>query len=1066
MRKLNSSPCRTPFLLLAVLWCGFFWPAFGQEEQKTRGTVVSASGEPLPGVSVTVSGKEGGTVTNEDGVFSINAGRGEVLIFSSVGYRTKREEITGGEMRVTLEAEQSDLDEVVVVGYGQQRKGNITGAVATMSTEQLAERPVVRVDQALVGQMAGVRVRQTTGNPGQGLSVQVRGVGSISAGNEPLYVVDGFPLSGATPNANGGYSTGTPLDNINPNDIESIQVLKDASAAAIYGSRAANGVVIITTKKGKTGKPVINLNTYVGYNERSRKLDVLSPTEWIDRAIEMIDDQWVKSGPGRTADQSIAERRELLGLGADQVDTRFMYDERWLQPGYPGLNLIDWQDETFRRGLTQNYQLSASGGTEAVSYYVSGNYNAQQGMVKEQDFTAYTARANVDVKANERLAFGVNLSPTFSVNNDPGVEGKDNILHQLVSMTPVQDASLGLYPNVGDNPQYQWSTSPNSPLGKLEQTFAQTRRFRTVGSVFGSYRILDGLIFKTTVNLDHVDNTFKRYIPFTITGTLPNRQADLTRRTSGTYSTFRKQTFVNENTLTYDKTFAEDHQVSALVGFSYNSDKLDNATISSQNGFGSSTITTLNYALGVNGSTTETRNVLLSYFSRIQYAFRDKYLFSASARRDGSSRFGANTKWGWFPSVSAGWRISSEPFAAGLQPVLSDLKLRASWGTSGNYNIGDYSSLPLLGNYAYSFGGELVTGLAPNGIYNPDLTWEKSNTVDVGLDLGFWNNRITASVDYYNRKSTDLLLNVPVSQITGFTSSLDNAGSVRNQGWEFELNTLNVTGQTFQWSTSLNFSHNKNELLSLASGQTQLLVPSSFDISHSILRVGEPMYSIYVVRQIGILSQQDIDNGAPIFGNQTAGDPKYHDANGDGVIDEGDRVLVGQPNPKFTWGITNTFRYKGFDLSVLVQGQWGGHIYSLFGRAINRTGTGYVDNVLGSWRHRWRSADNPGAGEVGKTTSTFGRIKNTDWLYPSDYLRVRNITLGYDLGRVVSKNVFSNARLFITAENFFGFDRYDGGFNPEATNTNLSGSSEFPEAGDYGGLPLPKSLIFGINVSF
>src|SRR5690606_30237572 len=314
MRKLNSSPCRTPFLLLAVLWCGFFWPAFGQEEQKTRGTVVSASGEPLPGVSVTVSGKEGGTVTNEDGVFSINAGRGEVLIFSSVGYRTKREEITGGEMRVTLEAEQSDLDEVVVVGYGQQRKGNIIGAVATMSTEQLAERPVVRVDQALVGQMAGVRVRQTTGNPGQGLSVQVRGVGSISAGNEPLYVVDGFPLSGATPNANGGYSTGTPLDNINPNDIESIQVLKDASAAAIYGSRAANGVVIITTKKGKTGKPVINLNTYVGYNERSRKLDVLSPTEWIDRAIEMIDDQWVKSGPGRTADQSIAERRELLGL--------------------------------------------------------------------------------------------------------------------------------------------------------------------------------------------------------------------------------------------------------------------------------------------------------------------------------------------------------------------------------------------------------------------------------------------------------------------------------------------------------------------------------------------------------------------------------------------------------------------------------------------------------------------------------------------------------------------------------------------------------------------------------
>ncbi|QNL50487.1 TonB-dependent receptor [Olivibacter sp. SDN3] len=1038
-----------------------------QDSQPIRGTVTGAgSNEPLPGVSVRVSGGQGGASTDANGNFTIDAKIGSTLTFTFVGYKTQDVVVNSATLSVMLEEDNQNLEEVVVVGYGQQKRGDITGAVTTMNTEQLTERPLPRVDQALVGQMAGVRVQQTTGNPGQGMSVQVRGVGSISAGNEPLYVVDGFPLSGASPNASGGYPTGTPLDNINPNDIESIQVLKDASAAAIYGSRAANGVVIITTKKGKSGKPIINLNTYAGFNERSRKLDVLSGEEWIDRAVEMINDQWVQSGSGRTASQSTAERRQLLGLADDQVDTRFMYDDRWMQPGYPGLNLIDWQDATFRRGLTQNYQLSASGGTDAVKYYVSGNYNGQEGMVKEQSFTSYAARANVEVKANERLTFGINLTPTYSINEDPGVEGKDNILHQLVSMSPVQEAGAGLYPNVGDIGQYQWSTSPNSPLGKLEQTEAATKRFRTVGSLFGQYEIVDGLTFKTTLNLDHVDNTFKRYIPFTITGSLPNRESDLTRRTSGTYSTFRRQTFVNENTLSYNKTLAENHNLSALLGFSYNSDKLDNATMSSQNGYGSSTITTLNYAIGVNGNTTETKNVLLSYFARLQYAFKDKYLLSASARRDGSSRFGANTKWGWFPSVSGGWRISEEAFMAGIKETVNDLKLRASWGTSGNYNIGDYSSLSLLGNYAYALGGELVTGLAPSGIFNPNLTWEKSNTIDVGLDVGFLNGRITAAVDYYDRKSTALLLNVPISQITGFVSSLDNAGSVRNRGWEFEVNSQNVVGNDFQWSTSFNFSHNNNKLLSLASGQSQILIPSEFDISHSILRVGDPMYSIYVVRQDGILSQQDIDNGVPLFGNQSAGDPRYFDANGDGVIDENDRMIMGQPNPKFIWGITNTFRYKGFDLSVLLQGQWGGHIYSLFGRAVNRTGTGFVDNVIGSWRDRWRSEEDPGNGEVGKTTSTFGRIKNTDWLYPSDYLRVRNITLGYDLGRIVSKNIFSGARIFVTAENFFGFDRYDGGFNPEATNTNLSGSSDFPEAGDYGGLPIPKSLIFGLNVTF
>ena len=331
--------------------------------------------------------------------------------------------------------------------------------------------------------------------------------------------------------------------------------------------------------------------------------------------------------------------------------------------------------------------------------------------------------------------------------------------------------------------------------------------------------------------------------------------------------------------------------------------------------------------------------------------------------------------------------------------------------------------------------------------------------------FGILGNRITGSFDYYTRDNTDLLINSPIPSVTGFTTLLTNAGHVRNKGWEVELSSKNITGQ-FQWNTSLNFSHNTNEVISLVGGQNQILIPSAFDINHSILRVGEPMYSIYVVKQTGILSQDDISAKVPQFGKESAGDPKYEDFNGNGVIDNDDRQIVAHPNPDYIWGITNTFRYKGFDLTILIQGQNGGSIYSLFGRSVNRTGTGFSDNVLGVYRDRWRSDADPGNGYIGKALSTFGRIKNTDWLYPSDYVRVRNITLGYNLGKLFNSKVVKAARLYLSLENFFGSDKYVGGFNPEATNTDLSNNLSFPEAGDYGGLPLPKALVFGVNINF
>ncbi|MFD2569030.1 SusC/RagA family TonB-linked outer membrane protein [Spirosoma soli] len=1037
--------------------------------QVITGKVTSSeNNEGLPGVNVVQKGATTGAVTDANGDYTLRLAGGTnppTLTFSFIGYITQEVPVGNqSTISVKLSPDNRSLNEVVVIGYGTARKADVTGAVASFDAKNIEQRPILRVDQALVGQLAGVQVRQTSGGLGKGFSVQVRGSGSITAGNEPLYVIDGFPLSTASPNGSGNFGSGNPLDNLNPNDIESVQVLKDAAAAAIYGSRAANGVVLITTKRGQSGKARITLNTYAGFMERTRKLDMLSADEWVDRATEMINAQWVASGPNRTATQTNEQRRVILGLPVGQVNTNFMTDDRWAQPGHPGLRYHDWQDEAFRKGLVQNHQLSATGGNEFVKYYVSGNYVRQQGMVINTDYTAYSARANVEVNAGKNLKLGVNLSPTYSINNDPGVEGKDNILHQLVSFTPVQEDTMGLYPNVGNNGQYRWSVSPSSPIGRLQYTIGQTKRFRTLGSLYGEYQLAKGLFFKTTVNLDNTDNSAKTYVPYSIAGTLPTRQAQLTTLTSGTYNTYRRRTFVNENTLSYSTVIQDKHDLALLAGLSYNSDKFEAANMSSNGGFSSNVITTLNAANALTGNTTETLNVLLSYFGRVQYSYANKYLLSASLRRDGSSRFGANTKWGLFPSASVGWRLSEEPFLKSIN-LINDLKLRASWGKSGNYNIGDYSSLPTLANYNYTFNGVAGIGQAPGGIVNPDLTWEKSETFDVGFDVTVLNSRISASFDYYNKLNTALLLNVPIPGATGFGSTLSNAGSVRNTGWEVELNTRNTTGEV-KWNTSVNFSHNANKVVALAGGQQQILIPSSFDISHSILRVGEPLYSIYVVKQVGILSQQDIDSKAALYGSQTVGDPKYFDANGDGVIDANDRVIVGHPNPNYIWGITNNIRYKGFDLSVLVQGQNGGSIYSLLGRALGRTGQGFTDNALGFFRDRWRSPDNPGAGEVGKAYSTFGRIKNTDWLYPSDYVRVRNITLGYDLGSLIKVKQIQGARVYVTAENFFGFDKYKGGFNPEASNTDLSGSSTFPEPGDYGGLPLPRSLVFGLNLTF
>ena len=1024
------------------------------QEKQIRGTVTDESGTPVPDVTVTLKGSSTGTKTDAAGSFTLTVpdnGKNTELIFSHVNFQSKSETFSGSQVSTKLAKAVGNLDEVVVVGYGSQKKKDITGAVATYNAENLDERPVTRVDQALVGQLAGVRVKQTSGLPGKGFSVQIRGTGSISANNEPLYVIDGFPLEVAAQNINGAFRTGNPLDNINPNDIESIQVLKDASASAIYGSRASNGVVLITTKKGKSGRATINVNTYAGYNERVRKLKMLNSDEWVDRAIEMINAAWVASGSGRTADQTSAQRRTILGITG--TNTGLMIDDRWLQPGHPGLTYLDWQDEFFRKGLVQNYQLSASGGNETVKYYMSGNYINQDGITWGVTNRAYSARANLEVNASNKVKFGLNLAPSYSIINDPGVDGKDQESHIAASLAPVVESGIGLLTAVYPNINYAWGGTRVSPVERVKRITGETKLFRTLSTIYGEYAIIPGLILRSSLNLDNADATRKSYTPFQVA------QIAAVRVPAGGLTGYKRLTFVNENTLSYSKTFAEKHSVSAVAGMSYTTFKLDSLGMAAGS-YSTNDVTTLNAAINNTASTTESKNVLISYFGRVQYDFDNRYLLSGSLRRDGSSKFGANTKWGVFPAVSAGWRISQEKFFQNVTAV-NELKLRASWGIAGNNGYyGDYNQLSLLSFANYSFGGTQFNGqiINPTNFPNPDLGWEESETINVGFDIGVLKNKLFASFDYYTKRNTDLLLRIPVPTASGFTTALTNIGEVLNKGWEFEITSRNISTKKLTWTTNVNLSHNTNEIKKLGPNNTPIMFNGGFDIEHSILMVGQPMYSIFVVKEIGILTTADIASGVARFGNEQAGDPKYLDAKKDGKIDADDRVLVGHPNPDYVWGINNTVNYMGFDLGVLVQGQWGGKIYSMFGRAVDRTGQGYVDNYLKKTVNRWRSpADDGKPGLEPKAVSSFGRIKNTDWMYSSDYWRVRTITLGYNLGRLIKVNMIKGARLYVTAENMFGKDKYDGGWNPEAVNTTGE---------DYGSFPLSKGIVFGLNLTF
>jgi len=1090
----NARRCFKPlygvllFLLVSHFSTAQNKPPETARETPVEGRITDEKGEGIASASVMVKGSKTAVSAGQDGAFTISARIGkDVLIVSAVGYVNREMAVKSNHLTIMLTSQNKTMEDVVVIGYGSQRRPDVTAAIASMNTKGIEERPVTRIDQAMIGQMPGVQVRQQTSAPGAGFSIVVRGAGSISAGTEPLYVLDGFPLDVVSQNTAGGFSNGNPLNNLNPDDIESIQVLKDAAAGAIYGSRAANGVVLITTKRGQIGKARLSVNAHAGISQAARKMDLLSPEEWIAQETEYVNYKWVHSATtGRTADQTNAQRRAILGLGPNAYNAVYIPDDRWSMPGHPGLEYVNWQDSIFRTAPFQNYEVSASGGTENVRYFASGSYLNQSGVLLNSGFRNYSARANVEVTASKRFKLGFNLAPSYSVINSPSAEGKDNQMQKVYSMVPVVEDTAGILTGAGKNAVYGWAISSVSPVAFFNNTINTTKTSRTLYSIYGDLQILDGLSARSTLNYDESNQQTKTYISDYVAGNVADRLNSPGKNSSGTYLGFRKQNFVNENTLNYNKTFHEAHTIAAVAGVSYNWVHLENFTIKTAGGFANDLVNTLNNAIPNSGgvtttaTTTESNNVLFSYYGRVQYGYKGRYLVSGSVRRDASSRFGRQSRWGTFPSVTAGWRISEERFMQGVSFV-NDLKLRFSYGKAGNNNIGDYAAVPTLisgtvnnilyGNY--SFGGNnavAATGQIPNGLANALLEWETAATYDAGLDASLLNNRVNIIFDLYQKTNSNLLLNIPVPGATGANTILENIGAVRNRGLELAVNAVPLVIRGFQWTINANIAWNQNRVMDLGNGGAPINIPSNGYGGNPpfLMQKGLPMYSYYVIKTHGLLTQSDLsDPKVTKLPKEEGGDPRYVDAKPDGIIDANDRVVGGQPTPKYTWGWTNTFRYKNFDLGIQVYGQHGGSILSYIGRAIDNPTNGAIPTDIGLWRDRWTPANqnfNAPRGKIG-ISYTIPYV-TSDWIYSSDFWRIQNITLGYNLKSVIRTGAISSARVYASALNFFSKDKYKGGVNPEAQNTNLSGNSSYPLPGDYGALPLNKSLVMGLSISF
>ncbi len=1078
-KRVLSRVQRFNFLSLFLLLAFFSNQVFSQNLNMVTGIVQTEDGQPVRSATITAKNARlqfsTSTISDEKGTFkfaTLPADSGFSFLFSHLGYVSQ--ELTGYTVKqretitliVKLKASSLQLQNVVVIGYGTQNKRDITTSIASLKSDQINNFAATGLDKALTGKLAGVQVLQPNGSPGAGISIMVRGKGTVTAGSDPLYVVDGVPLSDNE--VNGPGFKVNPLNALNVNDIESVDILKDASAAAIYGSRGSNGVVIITTKRGKKGKPSFNLNSYYGIQSASKKIPMLDAYQYAELIYDAHNNTYfdLLADRGLTGSASDDNATRLNKLGASPTNTSLAY---LLPPEiFPylnrqeGLTNTNWQDEIFRNAPMHSNTISVAGGSDNIKYYASGNYLDQKGIVINSGYKKYSGRVNIDA-AYQRLKLGASINVNHAVYNYLPTEGRfndnnENVISGALAAAPF----FPVYNNDGtyNFDQYKWQYSQSNaanPVALAMLKKDKTYEMKLLGNVFAEYEMWKDIKFKTSfgANISNFDRS--TYRP----STLPSPTTRLTPSIpTGLYINSQTINWVFENTLSYTKKIGF-HSIKPMAGFTAQKERSSASSVSAT-GYPNDLVQTLNGAANISGFTAAINEwSLLSALCRVQYSFKDRYLASAAIRADGSSRFGPNTKWGYFPSASLGWNVSDEEFMKNSK-LISSLKLRTSFGVTGNFAIGNYAYLSLLSPANYVFGSTLHPGLYQSTAGNPDLGWEKTSAVNMGADIGFLNEKLHLTIDIYNNNTRDLLLNVPVPQSSGFAYNLINIGKVNNRGFEVMLSNHHEIGR-FTLSNTFNYSINKNKVLDL--GGANSIISQAQSAIYFITQVGQPIGNYYTLVKTGVYKDQAEINDpkSPKVPGAKPGDFKYKDIDGNGIIDANDKTITGNYMPKFIYGFSSQLQYGVFDLNVALQGVYGNTIANINQRHMNSTES-YANNTTDAL-NRWRSPSDPGNGIIARANRSQRGLNATISTYhlsSGSYMRIRDITLGVSIpSKNAQKIGINNARFYITAQNPFTFTRYNS-FNPEVS----IDTNPLTPGIDYGTYPLAKAFFFGVNLNF
>ncbi|ADB39428.1 SusC/RagA family TonB-linked outer membrane protein [Spirosoma linguale] len=1025
-----------------------------QADRTLTGRVTDEKSEGLPGVSVILKGTQRGTVTDADGQYKLDVPDGaSTLVFSFVGYLPQ--EVSVGNqtsINVSLKTDSKVLDEIVVIGYGTTRKSDLTGAVTGVKEAQLQERPAPSLNQALSGRMPGVQVNTNSGRPGGRTTVRIRGFSSINSSNNPLYVVDGVMLPQGT-----GDQFSNPIDYINPNDIVNVEVLKDASSTAIYGARGANGVILVQTRKGKAGESRVTYDGQFSVNTIGpNKPKVLNAKEYLateDLAYaNMAKYDPVGWAAGKWSYLDPIARRKAFSAAHPGV-----FDAN-LNPLYD----TDWFKESAQNKLSQNHQLGFSGGNERTQYSLSLNYRDDQGLIKTSYMKRYSGRFSIDDQVKSWLKIGGTMSYNYQTENL--VDINDAVARQIVEDFPFLPVR---YPDTGvfaENRDYPYAEGTMSSVHRLmDRKYIQNTQ-TILGSLFTNITFGKGLEMRTVLGT----NVQTQEINQSQTRTL-----NIGNNGNASTNNNRQNFWSLENYLTYNKQFGQDHSFTGLLGLSWQETNTFGIG-ASVSGFATDYFGFNNLGAGaINPSVSSgaSRFAFNSYFGRINYGYKNKYLFTATGRADGSSKFGENHKFAFFPSAALAWRVSEEDFLKG-NPVISNLKVRTSYGLTGNSEIPPYSSLSLLSsNYATIYNDTKVSGTGINRLANPDLRWEKTAQTDVGLEVGFLKGRISLEADYYYRLTTDMLLDAPVPQSSGYATIRRNVGSMENKGFEFGVNTVNINRGTFSWNTSFNISLNRNKVLSLATPSDIFNVGGpNFTNPTNVIRVGEAVGSFWGLTRVGVWSEAEREEAAKFTSYRNGltilpGDIKYLDVNGDKAITDADRSIIGNGSPKGWGAMTNNIRLGNFDATLELQYMFGNDVMlmNLHPSEDRQALANSYSSVLNAW-----TPTNQGSQIAQVRDTRAGYVTNVDshWIKDGSFLRGRNLLFGYTLpANVTSKLKMNRLRVYVSAQNFFLLLKDPIVGDPEVTPTNQgTGNSAFSQGMIWHNYPKPTTYLLGLQI--